>query len=73
MDLSRPAVMGITTPGKRTVFFRGSIGTCSGRASLLSCSSSSEVISGINSASDSISWGDKLSKERNFDLNIESY
>src|ERR1044072_9308951 len=41
MDLSRPTVIGITTPGKRTVLRRGSMGNSSGMTSLFICSSSS--------------------------------
>ena len=61
MDLSRPAVIGITTPGNKTVFRNGKIGTTSGSDSLSKASSSSVVIKGIKSASDSISCSDKLS------------
>ena len=61
MDLSLPAVIGITTPGKRTVFLSGRMGTESGRDSFAIASSSSEDIRGIKSASDSISCSDKLS------------
>ena len=62
IDLSRPAVIGITTPGNKTVFLKGKIGTISGKDSLSNASSSSVVIRGIKSASDSISRSDKLSK-----------
>ena len=62
IDLSRPAVIGITTPGNNTVFLKGKIGTISGNDSLSNASSSSVVIRGIKSASDSISRSDKLSK-----------
>ena len=59
MDLSLPTVIGITTPGNNTVFFIGSRGTTSGNSSFSSASSSSDVIRGISSASESI-----LSKEK---------
>ena len=55
-------VIGITTPGNKTVFLRGKIGTTSGKDSLSNASSSSVVIKGIKSASDSISRSDKLSR-----------
>ena len=60
--LSRPAVMGATTPGKITVFLSGRIGNNSGSCSWLISASSSEVINGINSVfSFIISLNDKLS------------
>ena len=62
--------MGITTPGNKTVFLRGRIGTESGKSSLLNASSSSVVNNGINSDSASISLSDKLSNEMKFDLAI---
>ena len=49
IDLSRPAVIGITTPGNNTVFLRESMGKESGSVSFFITSSSSVVISGINS------------------------
>jgi hypothetical protein len=42
MDLSRPAVIGITTPGNSTMFRNGKIGSESGNSSLIISSSSSE-------------------------------
>src|SRR5690554_365463 len=63
IDLSRPAVMGITTPGKRTVFLKGKIGSVSGRFSFSIASSSSIDISGINSASSFKSSKDNLSND----------
>ena len=53
MDLSLPAVIGITTPGNKTVLRSGNKGKVSGRLSLFICSSSSGVNNGINSASSS--------------------
>ena len=47
--------MGITTPGNKTVFRSGRIGTIFGRASFSRASSSSVVNNGIKSASDSMS------------------
>ena len=61
IDLSRPAVIGITTPGNKTVFRSGNIGNDSGSFSLNISSSSSEDNNGINSASESNSCADKLS------------
>src|ERR1700743_2995534 len=67
MDLSRPTVMGITTPGKSTVLRSGSIGNTSGTCSLFISASSSDDISGKNSESSFIigkallkSYGSKL-------------
>ena len=40
IDLSLPTVMGITTPGKRTVFLSGSMASISGVSSLFISSSS---------------------------------
>ena len=70
MDLSLPAVMGITTPGKRTVFLKGRMATSSGNSSFLSASSSSVVSKGISSASVSISPSVKLSNDVKLDLAI---
>ena len=53
MDLSRPAVIGITTPGNKTIFRNGKIANVSGNASLFISSSSSGVNNGIKSASES--------------------
>ena len=53
-DLSLVAVIGITTPGNKTVFLNGRIGRVSGILSLEIASSSSDVIKGINSDSSSI-------------------
>ena len=64
--MSLPAVIGITTPGKSTVFFKGNIGSVLGTCSLFISSSSSGVKSGINSASSSIPEVDKLSISINF-------
>ena len=61
IDLSLPALIGITTPGKRTVFVNGNIGNTSGRFSFSRASSSSEVINGINSDSSPKSSNDILS------------
>ena len=69
MDLSLPAVIGITTPGNSTVFLNGKIGKTSGISSLLIISSSSGVINGINSESSfRIFDRDKLSNVIIFDL-----
>ena len=57
-DLSLVAEIGITTPGNKTAFLSGRIGTDSGGDSLRIASSSSDVINGINS--DSSSTGPKL-------------
>ena len=70
MDLSRPAVIGTTTPGNKTVFRRGKIGRISGNSSLSIASSSSKVIKGINSASSCRSCNDKLSSNVTFLLVI---
>jgi hypothetical protein len=51
---SRPTVMGMTTPGNRTVFRKGSMGNSGGVVSAFICSSSSAVINGISSVSFSI-------------------
>ena len=53
IDLSLPAVIGITTPGNKTVFRKGKIANDSGNSSLFISSSSSGVKRGINSASES--------------------
>ena len=53
MDLSLPTVIGITTPGNNTLFRKGRIGRFSGNTCLFTVSSSSAVVKGINSASDS--------------------
>ena len=50
-------MIGITTPGNKTVFLNGKIGRESGNFSLEIASSSSDVIKGINS--DSSSMGSK--------------
>jgi hypothetical protein len=70
IDLSLPAVIGITTPGNKTVLRSGNIASKSGNCSLLIASSSSGVINGINSASSFNSWNDKLSISIIFDLAI---
>ncbi len=73
IDLSRPAVIGITTPGNKTVFRIGKIGRISGISSLFIFSSSSGVINGINSASWSKACcSDKLSIFINLGLLIVS-
>ena len=60
--LSRPAVIGATTPGKMTVFLNGRMASSSGKSVELISTSSSEVINGINSVlSLIISLSDKLS------------
>ena len=59
--MSRPTVIGMTTPGNKTLFLSGRIGKFSGKSCLLTVSSSSAVVKGINSASDS--RPDKFSKE----------
>ena len=61
MDLSLPTVIGITTPGNKTLFRRGRIGSSSGKTCLFTFSSSSAVIKGINSASFSIPENPKKS------------
>ena len=66
MDLSLPAVIGITTPGKSTVLRNGKMGNDSGNSSLLISASSSGVIKGINSEFSSKSCSDNLSKLKNF-------
>ena len=68
IDLSLPALIGITTPGNRTVLIRGRIGSTSGNFSFSRASSSSDVINGINSESASKSSSDTLSKLLNFKL-----
>ncbi len=55
MDLSRPTVIGITTPGNKTVFRKGNIESTSGMFSEFICSSSSLVNKGIKSLSRSSS------------------
>src|SRR5690606_12464227 len=71
MDLSRPTVMGIITPGNNTVFRNGRIGKMSGTGSLLISSSSSLDIKGKNSVSSVMKnegiWS-KLSNINNPDL-----
>ena len=54
IDLSRPTVIGITTPGNKTLLRNGRIGISFGNSALFIVSSSSWVISGIKSASPSI-------------------
>ena len=49
--LSLPNVIGITTPGNKTLFLKGRIGNFSGTSSKFIRSSSSEDINGINSVS----------------------
>jgi hypothetical protein len=44
MDLSRPAVIGITTPGNSTMFRNGKIGSESGNSSLIISSSGSTTV-----------------------------
>src|SRR5690625_7115592 len=46
-DLSRPTVIGTTTPGNSTVFFRGKIGRLSGTSDSDSLRSSSSLINGM--------------------------
>ena len=70
IDLSRPAVIGITTPGKSTVFRNGKIANESGNNSFFITSSSSVVIKGISSEFSSKSCNDKLSSILNFFLLI---
>ena len=67
------AVIGITTPGNKTVFLNGKIGIESGKSSFFRASSSSVVNNGINSASDSTSLSDKLSNMLNFGLFINLF
>ena len=71
IDLSLEAVIGITTPGNITVFFRGRIGSVSGRDSFEIASSSSEVINGIKSESSSIFWSDIMSRFKILVLDIK--
>ncbi|NDH68080.1 MAG: hypothetical protein EBY22_09305 [Gammaproteobacteria bacterium] len=59
-DLSRPTVIGITTPGNRTVFLKGRIDRVSGVCSLFISSSSSCDISGKNSVSSFINGSVRL-------------
>ena len=73
IDLSLDAVIGITTPGNKTVFLNERIGKVNGSSSLLISNSSSGVISGINSAFSSISWADKLSILKRFFLDIHTF
>ena len=70
IDFARDAVIGITTPGKSTVFLKDKIGKVSGNFSLLISISSSGVIKGINSAFSSISFTDKLSILNNLFFDI---
>ena len=51
IDRSRPTVIGMTTPGKRTVLRRDSKGMLSGTSCLCIAFSSSSVMRGINSLS----------------------
>ena len=51
IDLSRPTVIGITTPGNNTVLRNGSIDKTSGISSEFMISSSSEDNNGKNSVS----------------------
>src|SRR5471030_886376 len=51
IDLSRPTVIGITTPGNKTVFRSGNIDKTAGSCSLFISSSSSVDMSGKNSES----------------------
>ena len=73
IDLSRPAVIGITTPGNNTVLRNDNIGKDSGNSSLAIFSSSSGVIKGINSEFSSKSCNDKLSSDIKFDFFIDIY
>ena len=59
-DLSLPIVMGIITPGNKTVFLNGNIGMVSGASSLEILASSSSLINGKNSVS-SFNKSDKFS------------
>src|SRR5690606_10843804 len=70
MDLSLPAVIGMTTPGNKTVFRKGKIGKTSGRSSLVIASSSSADIKGMNSASSDKSCSDNLSNGKYLDFFI---
>ena len=64
IEVSRPAVIGMTTPGNKTVLRRGKIGKVSGTSSRSISSSSSGESSGMSSASSSIEWADKLSNPK---------
>ena len=70
MDLSLLAVIGITTPGKSTVFLKGNIGNELGKTSLFISFSSSGVIKGISSEFSSTSISDRLSILNKFLLAI---
>ena len=60
MDFSRPIVIGMTTPGNKTVFFKGKMGNNSGKNSPFWGSSESSIaIIGMKSASSS-SIGESL-------------
>jgi hypothetical protein len=54
MDLSLPTVIGITTPGNKTVLRKGKIGSVCGKFSEFILSSSSEESKGIKSTSSSV-------------------
>jgi len=56
IDLSRPTVIGITTPGNKTVFLSGKIGKTGGTSSEFIISSSSAESNGMNSVSSSITF-----------------
>jgi len=56
IDTKRPTVIGITTPGNRTVLRRGKIGRTGGTSSALIISSSSAESNGMNSVSSSITF-----------------
>ena len=70
-DLFLVAVIGITTPGKSTVFFRGRIESDFGNFSLLIASSSSDVISGIRSDSSSIIFPENVFKSKRFSISMK--
>ena len=72
IDLSLEAVIGITTPGNITVFFKGKIGKLSGKDSFEIASSSSDVINGIKSESSSMFCNDIMSRFNNLVLDIEN-
>ena len=51
IDLSLPIVIGMITPGNKTVFLNGNMGITSGASSLEIFASSSSLIKGKNSVS----------------------
>ena len=67
-DLFLVAVIGITTPGNSTVFFKGRIDSDFGNFSLFIASSSSDVIRGMSSDSSLIIFPESLFKSNKFSI-----